>query len=434
LSPDARWLATATGPSVRLWDAATGELLSPPLHHAHEDLPITEVSFTKEGRLVTSHGQPGDLKSKRVWDLAANEWPVEELQRLALVRTGHRLEAAGAFAAAPIAELRQAWQAMQSKHPAEFQSATAPLLAWHQRGADECEAAKRWTGALAHLERLLDREPKHTEYRARRARDFEALERWQDAAAEYRKAVEAQPERGDLLAGIGRAEYQLKKWAAATDWLSRAIVKMPEAADLYALRGRAEAEVGQFEKARDDLGKAIGLGMNDAATWHQQVLLRLAAGDLDGYRKACLRMARRFGDSDDPTTIHLVAWTCSLAPEAVADLMPVLRRAERAVKNHPKTPKLERSLAALLYRTGKFAAAAVRLEETLKQHEEGAALENVIVAMTYQRLDRAAEAKTRLEQAPKDEDAAIRALPWEERLALKLLRSEAAGLIEAKKP
>jgi WD40 repeat protein/tetratricopeptide (TPR) repeat protein len=433
-SPDDRWLATAAGEHVRLWEAATGELLSPALKHTHEARPISHVSFTKEGRLVTSHGEPGDAKSRQIWNLVSTDWPVQALQQIALVRTGHRLDASGMLVAAPTAEMREAWQALQSRHPAQFHSATAQLLAWHRRGADECESAKRWTGALAHLERLLELEPKRSDYRERRGRNFEALERWQDAGTEYRKALESQPNRGDLLAGVGRAEYRLKNWTAATDWLSRAVAQMPEATELYALRGRAEAELGQFEKASADLNKAMSLGLNDALIWHQHTLLRLAAGDLDGYRKSCQRMARRFGDTDDPATSNLVAWTCAVGPDALTDLKPILQRVERAAKDNPKSPAHQRSLAALLYRTGQFAAAVAGLEAALKQPGTRAVADTILLAMTFQRLNRSAEAKKLLEQTPRDEDAAIRALPWDERLALQLLRREAAKLVDVNKP
>src|SRR5262249_46103401 len=307
------------------------------------------------------------------------------------------------------------------------------LVAWHRRGADECESAKRWTGALAHLERLLELEPKHWEYRERRGRDFEAMERWQDAAAEYRKALQGQPDRGESLASIGRVEVRLKNWTAATESLSRAVAKLPESAELYALRGQAEAELGRLEKAMADLSKAVSLGMNDALTWHQHTLLRLATGALDGYRKRCQRMARRFGDANDTETVSIVTWTCALGPDALHDLKPLLKRAERVAKDNPKFVPLQRSLAALLYRTGQFAPAAGRLE-ALKQPDDKAIAGSIFLAMTYQRLDRAAEAKKRLEQVPKDEDAVVRALPWQERVALSVLRKEAAGLIEAKKP
>src|SRR5262249_47691339 len=157
-----------------------------------------------------------------------------------------------------------------------------------------------------------------------------------DAAAEYRKALESDPSRGELLAGMARVEMELRAWQAAVGWLDRAVAASPDDQDLWVLRGRAFAELGKLDRAASDFDKAISLGSDDIAVWHARTLLRVAAGDLEGYRKACARMVRRFGDGNDTST-QLVARTCGLAPDASSDLKSVLRRAERAAAANPKS-------------------------------------------------------------------------------------------------
>jgi WD40 repeat protein/Flp pilus assembly protein TadD len=432
-SPDGRWLATASGDRVRLWDTATGEPLGPAFRPWRGGATVTQLAFVKEGQLVAGHGQPGDPRARHLLHLTAEARPTAELTKLASVLTGHALDAAGAFTPTDVAEMRKAWDALRAKSPNQFALAPERLLAWHARGADECEQNKQWAGVLMHVERLAELEPKRWEHRARRARTFAALERWQDAASEYRKAMETDPDRPELLTGMARAEMQQKKWQSATEWLDKAVKATPDDRELWALRGQALAELGKLDKAAADFDKAMSLGSNDAATWHQRTLLRLAAGDLEGYRKACLRLVRRFSDSDDATT-RLVAWTCGLGPEALADLKPVLRRAERAVTANSKSAPHLLALSALLYRSGQFAPASQRLEEVVKLGGEKPAPATVLLtAMVEHRLGRAEDAKKTLAKAVKPDDAALAALPWDERVAYQQLYREAEALVKSPK-
>src|SRR5262249_40811383 len=68
----------------------------------------------------------------------------------------------------------------------------------------------------------------------------------------------------------------------------------PRAASAYAGRGAAYAARGQWDKAAADFAKASEL--NAATLRHYQyALVRLAANDLAGYRKACAGMLERLG-------------------------------------------------------------------------------------------------------------------------------------------
>src|SRR5262249_20584498 len=259
-SPDGRWLATSSDDRVRLWDVATGEPLGPALRPWRGGAAVTLLAFTKEGRMEAGHGQPGDPRARQPARLAADSRTTAELPQLASILTGRQLDATGAFAAADVAEVRKAWDTLRAKTPRDFTLAPERLLAWHRRGADECEQGKQWAGALMHLERLAELEPKRWEHRARRAPTLVCLKRWQDAAAEYRKALESDPNRGELLAGMARVEMELKSWQTAVQWLDRAVAASPDDRDLWVLRGRAFAELGKLDKAAADFDKAMSLG------------------------------------------------------------------------------------------------------------------------------------------------------------------------------
>jgi len=158
-----------------------------------------------------------------------------------MIFTGHRLDAAGAFLPSETDAMRKAWDALRAKFQHDITPSPERMLAWHQRGADECEQNKQWVGVLLHAERLAELEPKSWEHRAAAPARFAALERWQDAAAEYRKALDVDPDRGELLAGIARVEIELEMWQSASEWLNRAVRVTPDDRDLWALRGRAQA-------------------------------------------------------------------------------------------------------------------------------------------------------------------------------------------------
>ncbi len=434
-SPDGRWLATASGPRFRLWDAETGEPLGPPRRVSSSGLPIKRLEFTKQGRLETTQGPPGVPGSHQIWDIAPDSRPVAELAQLAELLVGRRLDAQGAFVPVPAPDLKKAWEALHSRYAREFAIAPERRLAWHRREVDECEKDRQWPGVLLHLAALAESEPNRWQHRARRARVYVALKQWQDAAAEYRKALEVDPDQAELLSGIARAEMELRMWESATQWLARVVKMTPGDREAWALRGRAFGELGKFEQAAADLDKAISLGMNDPRVWHQRALLYLTAGDQAGYRKTCLHLRRRFGDSDDPQILLLVGWTCALGPEALPDLKPLLKRIERAKVDAPEFPGKDLVRAALLYRTDQFAEASQALTEQAKKTSDKLNVESALfLALCERRLDHKDKAKESLAKVGNDDDPAKKSRPWDERLAVRVLRGEAEKLVGKKKP
>jgi WD40 repeat protein/Tfp pilus assembly protein PilF len=431
LSPDGKWLATASGNSIRLWDAATGDPVTPSMKHCYERRPITEVFFTRDGKLMTAHGIANDPAARQVWHLVPDDRTVQELQQLSLLLSGHQVSSEGGLAASDVKDESAAWQALQPKYAADFAAVDARLSAWHQRAVDECERRDLWTGALTHLAALLEKDTSRWDYRARRARAYAKLKQWAAAAADFEQAARAKPDRVELWDGLANAATELRNWDKAITALTGAIKLQGDDRDLWARRGRCHAELKQYDKAATDLAKAVSLGREDASNWHRQLLLRLAAGKLDAYRKDCVRMDRHFKNSENPQKVVIVAWTCALAPTALTDLKPLLERAEKAAKDNPTSSAYVGTLGALLYRAGRYDDAVKRLEEAVKLHGKGGTpVAALFLAMAHHQLGHAGDAQKYLSQAVEAINQAPKDLPWDQRLERDLLRREADALLK----
>jgi WD40 repeat protein/predicted Zn-dependent protease len=430
-SPDGRWTATVSGHVVRVWDAASGEAVSPPLKHT-PGRALTYLSFDPAGRLVT--GETADPQTRRTWDLVPDGRPVAELLALAQLLAGVKLDATGSEVVCDAEELRTAWRDLPKKHPRDFSAPSERALAWHRRGAEECERQQLWHGARLHLDQLIENGP-NAELYVRRGRAWAGTGRWDRAAADYQKALELQPERRDLLLLIGRAYGEQGQWDRAAAAYTRALEARKNDRDLLVLRARAFAEQEKWNEAAADFSRAMDRGTSSADVWRQHALVRLAAGDADGYRKLCARLVRRHGDSTDAAVVRTVAWTCALSADAGVDLQPLLQWAESAAAAQPNSRPFLQTLAALLYRSGQFEAAVRRFEAAQKlPGEDGRLHELLFLALAHQRLGHADEAKKRLEQAVREMEKPPRPLPWEQRLELTLLRREAQQLLGGKPP
>src|SRR5262249_9788382 len=152
------------------------------------------------------------------------------------------------------------------------------------------------------------------------------------------------------------ASLRVRSWFAAAFHLGRLIQAEPQDGRHYLRRGPALAHQGKSAEAKQDFEKALTLKdslseveqatahaeagrWEDAATlyaraaeaptasdqvWHVHALLRLQLGDRAGYAGACAALVKRFDSTKSAYVANAVAWTCALAPEALADLKPAV--------------------------------------------------------------------------------------------------------------
>jgi WD40 repeat protein/tetratricopeptide (TPR) repeat protein len=374
-------------------EPGTGRPLTPVFRH---DDRINSQGFRFDGRRFLTFGAD---RTARVWDVSPDEHSEEEVVRLAQLLSGRRLDATANLISLSREEWLQQWHELRDKDPRLFAPADRHgALAWHRTEAAGCAAAGRWAAAVWHLDRVLASDPADDHFRAVRAEGCVALKRWPEAARDY----------GQLLK------------------------RRPDDAVLREKRGRALAEQGDWTRAEADFAAAARHPEAGLAPLEAKALLRLRAGDADGYRRACQELLDRFGKAEDADTLGAVAWACARGPGA-PDAESVVRLAEKAVRKDEKDADRRNTLAAALYRAGRAAEAVRELTKAVELGGgEGTVWDWLLLALAEQRLGHAEETRRWLDKAVRWSDE--QSLDWEQRLDLTRLRQEAENAVKSGKP
>src|SRR5262249_2372501 len=135
----------------------------------------------------------------------------------------------------------------------------------------------------------------------------------------------------------------------------------PGRAALHVRLARAHARLGHWDAAEENYARAAELGADSPMVWHALAVLQVHRGRLADYRRTCADLLRRFGATEDPRVARLIARTCVLAPDAVADFAPVLRLAEKRAAGGADDFSPGDPLGAALYRAGRFEEAVQKL-------------------------------------------------------------------------
>jgi Flp pilus assembly protein TadD len=175
----------------------------------------------------------------------------------------------------------------------------------------------------------------------------------------------------------------------------------------YFDRANESAFRGRWAEAAEFHTKVLELDPSNSLFWHDEAVLRLKVGDVEGYRRVCRGMLARFGGSNSPVEAECIARTCCLAPGAVADYEPVLRLADRAVtgtENHQAYRWFLIARGMADYRAGRFAGAIDWLRKSLTPGADSEepvrdGLAHAVLAMAHHRLGQAEEARKALDRA-----------------------------------
>src|SRR5262249_37511627 len=149
--PDDRRGVTASGDgTVRIWDAARGRPLTPPVRargpltvlpparfvfFGDPERAVDSDAFSADGRRVVTAS--GDGKA-RIWDMAPDDRPAEDLVALAQLLSGHWIDEGGGVVPLPADELGRLWADLRARYPADFAVTPAQARAWRGREIRGC--------------------------------------------------------------------------------------------------------------------------------------------------------------------------------------------------------------------------------------------------------------------------------------------------------
>jgi hypothetical protein len=183
----------------------------------------------------------------------------------------------------------------------------------------------------------------------------------------------------------------------------------------------AHIKLGQWEEAANVYALLAKHNPNEHLYWFRSAPLWLETGNVKGYRRVCREMLTRFGHTDKPEVAERTAKVCSLAPEAVSDLAPVLTLADRAVTGTEKHRYYHRWFVLIKglaeFRAGHYAVAGDWLSRLspLADGDYRDAMAFAVLAMTKHQLSLAQE-----DHAPRLTDEARAALKQAQAILAKM--------------
>jgi tetratricopeptide (TPR) repeat protein len=398
-SPDGRWVVTASADSTaRVWDAATGQPLMLPWRH---DGIVTCAAFSPDGRRVVT---ASDDAKVRVWDLYPDRADVTDMALLASVLSGQHVSPTAGALPSPLTPER--YHDLRQRAPGAIAPAPAEQVhAWRRYEAEASARTEDWYAVVFHLDH----------------------------------AILARPDEGDLYRQRGFAHAHLGHEIQSDCDYARADARQAVDRQAWDRRAKLYARRGQYARAANDFARGIAVKTwsHDNA-WGHLALTRLAARDLDGYRRACVDRHRFDKDDFD----NSAAWMCCLGPRALPDLAFVVKRARQEAEKH-EMPEYLNTLGAALYRAGEYRAAVQMLNRAIEERGTGTAHDWLFLAMAHHRLKQPDQAKGNLEKAVKWIEAARDVQPgeseellppnvlsWSARLELTVLRREAEEVLQ----
>ena len=157
--PDGKWVATASwDQTTRVWSADTGDPLTPPLRQILKlnGSKLSSAKFLADGRRILTSDRMGN---SWIWELSADDRPVEDLLRLAELLSGRALIPSGQSNSPQPDSLQRLWERLRNEYPSSFTVSTREIALWHECQADACEVEQQWSAVAFHLERLLALRP-----------------------------------------------------------------------------------------------------------------------------------------------------------------------------------------------------------------------------------------------------------------------------------
>ncbi len=199
----------------------------------------------------------------------------------------------------------------------------------------------------------------------------------------------------------GRIFLEQQHWDDADAAFTRAIELRPEYAGPWDARADLYIRLGLFDLAVHDLNRAYELQEPVSGRWMALALLRLNAGDAAGCRNASVRMRQQIREVGTREFAVDAVRVTVLLPAADADSLDSVALAQGLANAEPGNAYLRYLLGLAYYRAEQFepAAAELRAALTLSPDWVERRIACPVLAITYHRLGRNADARRELDDA-----------------------------------
>ena len=215
-------------------------------------------------------------------------------------------------------------------------------------------------------------------------------------------------------------------------------------ARLLRSRGNLRARMGHWKEAAADFTKVVEFEPTDHENYHSLVPLLVQSADLEGYRRQCAEVLRRFAGTKEAPIADRMAKDCLILSSSGADLQIVSQWTETALtvgKNDGFLPYFQFCKALAEYRQAHYLEALRFTEKVLGKigHDSNRDVQAYMVAaMAHFQLQQRAEAQTALAagveiartKLPRLESGDLGAA-WRDWIIARALLDEATTLIES---
>jgi len=483
-SADSRLVATASADhTARVWDAATGEPVTPPLKHG---AAVNRAFFGPDDRWLLTAGADGGT---RLWKLAKANRAVEDGVLLAQLLAGHWIDDTDTLLPMNADAMERAWTKLRPQQTLEDGTGSQPMLArqssrpvmeeeyyvpgedteaslglnnpygkqletnWSQlnlnfnqpysfsldssRSSELAEFIEVCSKAIE-----ADPDPQHGGQYLRRAHVHELLGQYQQAIADMREwlwRIGPIPNMAFLVRQyflLGRCYSALSKTEKAETYLQRAqdcANENAEACDYVALSYTiGPTNFGSFKKALPLALKAVELSRTNPpyATTLAEVYSRLGqpqkAADI-------LEKAIQLHPDENSLIWNNLAWYYVTGPKEIQSPQKALPLALKALKAGNTNHNELNTLGVVYYRLGQLSNAVRTLEAGIKADKEGGSAHDFFfLAMSYQRLGDSSRAQEYFVKAT-NWVAAQANLPPNDKAELDAFRAEADEVLSKPK-
>jgi hypothetical protein len=132
-----------------VWDAVTGEPLTPPLKHP---TVLQYAGFASDGRKLITADKKGQIRS---WDLQPDHRSIEDFLLLSQLVTGFQRSLSNLPHPRTTEERQRVWRRLHDAYPNDCTTSHEQVLAWHSRYSHASQSERHWAAAVFHLNHLV---------------------------------------------------------------------------------------------------------------------------------------------------------------------------------------------------------------------------------------------------------------------------------------